>query len=159
MSIQKNGNLLDDVRRVMRLNHYSIHTERTYSAWIRQYVKFHKMTDRSDLSIAPEAKVEEFLTYLAMQRNVAVSTQNQAMNALVFLYKRVLEKPLEKTVDAVRSTKNRKIPVVLTQDEVKQVITLLEGVPQLVLKLLYGSGLRITEAVRLRVQDIDFEYK
>jgi len=117
------------------------------------------MTDRSDLSIAPEAKVEEFLTYLAMQRNVAVSTQNQAMNALVFLYKRVLEKPLEKTVDAVRSTKNRKIPVVLTQDEVKQVITLLEGVPQLVLKLLYGSGLRITEAVRLRVQDIDFEYK
>jgi len=117
------------------------------------------MMDRSDLSVLPEAKVEAFLTYLAVQRKVAISTQNQAMNALVFLYKRVLDKPLEKTVDAVRSTKNRKIPVVLTQDEVRQVITLLEGVPQLVVKLLYGSGLRVTEAVRLRVQDVDFEYK
>ena len=71
----------------------------------------------------------------------------------------MLETPLEKTVDAIRSSKSRKIPVVLTQDEVRQVITLLEGVPQLVVKLLYGSGLRITEAIRLRVQDIDFEYK
>jgi len=159
VSIQKNSKLLDDVRQVMRLNHYSIHTERTYSDWIRQYVKFHKMLNRADLTVTPEAKVEEFLSYLAIQRNVAVSTQNQAMNALVFLYKRVLEQPLEKKVDAIRSTKNRKIPVVLTQEEVKQVITLLEGVPQLVVKLLYGSGLRITEAARLRVQDIDFEYK
>lgn len=122
-------------------------------------MKFHKMTDRSEMLIAPEEKVEAFLSYLAVQRNVAVSTQNQAMNALVFLYKRVLETPLEKTVDAIRSSKSRKIPVVLTQDEVRQVITLLEGVPQLVVKLLYGSGLRITEAIRLRVQDIDFEYK
>ena len=71
----------------------------------------------------------------------------------------MLETPLEKTVDAIRSSKSRKIPVVLTQDEVRQVITLLEGVPQLVVKLLYGSGLRITEAIRLCVQDIDFEYK
>jgi len=73
------------------------------------------MTGRSDLSVLPEAKVEAFLTYLVVQRKVAISTQNQAMNALVFLYKRVLDKPLEKMVDAVRSTKNRKIPVVLTQ--------------------------------------------
>ncbi len=159
MSMQKNGKLLDDVRQIMRLNHYSIHTERTYCDWIRQFVKFHKMIERSEMLIAPEEKVEAFLSYLAVQRNVAVSTQNQAMNALVFLYKRVLETPLEKTVDAIRSTKNRKIPVVLTQEEVKQVVTLLEGVPQLVVKLLYGSGLRITEAIRLRVQDIDFEYK
>ena len=159
MSMQKHGKLLDDVRKVMRLNHYSIHTERTYSDWIKQYVKFHKMTDRSEMLVAPEDKVEAFLSYLAVQRNVAVSTQNQAMNALVFLYKRVLETPLEKTVDVIRSSKSRKIPVVLTQDEVRQVITLLEGVPQLVVKLLYGSGLRITEAIRLCVQDIDFEYK
>lgn len=81
------------------------------------------------------------------------------MNALVFLYKQVLEAPLQKTVDAVRSSKNRKIPVILSQDEVKLIITLLEGVPQLVVKLLYGSGLRVTEVLRLRVQDIDFEYK
>jgi len=98
MSIQRSGGLLDDVRRVMRLNHYSIHTERTYSDWIRQYVKFHKMKDRSDLLVLPEAKVEVFLTYLAVQRKIAISTQNQAMNALMFLYKRVLEKPLEKSL-------------------------------------------------------------
>ena len=117
------------------------------------------MLDRSELDISPEEKVEQFLTYLAIERKVAVSTQNQAMNALVFLYKRVLDKPLEKTIDAIRSTKHRQIPVVLTHDEVKQIITLLEGVPQLVVKLLYGSGLRITEAARLRVHDIDYDYK
>lgn len=150
---------MDKVRQVMRVKHYSIHTERTYSGWIRKYVKFHKMRDKSELSVDPEAKVEAFLSFLAIQRNVAVSTQNQAMNALVFLYKQVLEKPLEKRIDAVRSTKNRRIPVVLTQDEVKQVITLMDGVHQLIVKLLYGSGLRITETVRLRVQDIDFDYK
>ena len=104
-------------------------------------------------------KIEDFLTYLAIERKVAASTQNQAMNALVFLYKQVLEIPLEKRIDAVRSTKNRKIPVVLSQQEVKQIITLLDGLPLLIVKLLYGSGLRITEGVRLRVQDIDFEYK
>ena len=114
MSIKKNNKLLDDVRYVMRLKHYSIHTERVYSDWIKQYVKFHKMHLRTELLSNPETKVEDFLSYLAIQRKVAVSTQNQAMNALVFLYKRVLEQPLEKTVDAVRSTKNRKIPVVLT---------------------------------------------
>jgi integron integrase len=159
MSNHKNGKLLDDVRQVMRVNHYSIHTERIYIEWIKQYVKFHKMNDRIELLVNPETKVEEFLSYLAIQRKVAVSTQNQAMNALVFLFKRVLEAPLEKTVNAIRSTKNRKIPVVLTQNEVKEIITLLEGKPQLVVKLLYGSGLRITEAIRLRVQDIDFDYK
>jgi integron integrase len=81
------------------------------------------------------------------------------MNALIYLYRHVLNQPLEKTVDAVRSTKNRKIPVVLTQHEVKEIITLMSGVPQLVVKIIYGSGLRITEAVRLRVHDIDFDYK
>ena len=117
------------------------------------------MQDKAELMIKPEFKVEQFLTYLAVNRNVAVSTQNQAMNALVFLYKQVLDKPLEKRVNAVRSDKQAKIPVVLTLDEVKQVLVLLDGVPQLIVKLLYGSGLRISEAVRLRIQDIDFGYK
>jgi len=159
MLTPKNGKILDNVKRVMRLNHYSIHTEKAYCDWIKQYIKFHKMHERDQLLLTPETKVEDFLSYLAIQRKVAVSTQNQAMNALVFLYKRVLEHPLEKTVDAIRSTKNRKIPVILTQNEVKEIITLLEGSPQLVVKLLYGSGLRITEAARLRVHDIDFDYK
>lgn len=110
MSTQTNSKLMDDVRQVMRLNHYSIHTERTYSDWIRQYVKFHKMIDRADLTVTPEAKVEAFLSYLAIQRNVAVSTQNQAMNALVFLYKRVLEQPLEKRLMRYGQLKILKYP-------------------------------------------------
>ena len=159
MSNTKNLKLLDNVRHVMRLKHYSIHTERTYCEWIKQYVKFHKMHNKAELSKDPEAKVEDFLSYLAIDRKVAVSTQNQAMNALVFLYKQVLETPLEKRIDAIRSTKNRKIPVVLTHEEVRQIITLLSGVKQLIVKVLYGSGLRITEALRLRIQDLDFDYK
>jgi integron integrase len=159
VSANKSGKLLDEVSRVMRVKHYSIHTERTYSSWIKQFVKYHKMQDKSELSVDSERKVESFLSFLAMERNVSVSTQNQAMNALVFLYKKVLDQPLEKTVDAVRSTKNKQIPVVLTAEEVKLVITLLEGVPQLMVKLLYGSGLRISEVLRLRVQDVDFDYK
>ncbi|HIF70565.1 MAG TPA: integron integrase, partial [Candidatus Lambdaproteobacteria bacterium] len=103
-------------------------------------------------------KVEDFLNYLAIERNVAASTQNQAFNALVFLYKRVLKSPFE-NVKAARSRKEARIPVVLTREEVKQVLSLLDGVPELVVKLLYGCGLRITEAVKLRVQNIDFGFK
>lgn len=157
--INKEEKLLDNVRRIMRLKHYSIHTEKVYCDWIKQFVKFHKILDRRALLADPEKKVEDFLSYLAVHRNVAVSTQNQAMNALVYLYKHILNQPLEKTIDAVRSTKNRRIPVVLTQDEVKDIITLMSGVPQTVVKIIYGSGLRITEVVRLRVHDVDFDYK
>jgi integron integrase len=159
MSSTKPPTLLDDVHRIMRLKHYSIHTERTYCDWIKQFVKFHRMSEKQQLFIDSETKIEVFLTYLATDRNVAAATQNQAMNALVFLYKQVLEKPLEKRIDAIRASKNRHIPVVLSVDEVKQVLMRLEGVPQLIVKILYGSGLRITEAVRLRVQDVDFDYK
>lgn len=151
--------LLDEVRKVMRLKHYSIHTERTYCDWIKRFVLFHRMSGREDLVTDSESKIEDFLTFLAVKSNVAVSTQNQAMNALVFLYKQILDQPLEKRIDAVRSSKNRRIPVVLTREEVRSVITLMEGTPQLIVKLLYGSGLRISEAVRLRVQDIDYDYK
>ena len=158
MSSQQGLKLLDEVKKVMRLKHYALQTERIYCDWIKRYIKFHKMRDRSALSNG-EDKIESFLTHLAMDANVAASTQNQAMNALVFLYKHVLQDPLEKRIDAVRSTKNRRIPVVLTQEEVKQIMMLIDGAPSLVVKLLYGSGLRITEAVRLRVQDIDFDYK
>jgi integron integrase len=108
--------------------------------------------------VEQKQKVEDFLNYLAIAKNVAASTQNQAFNALVFLYKRVLESPLE-NVKATRSRKEAPIPVVLTRDEVKQVLSLLDGVPELVVKLLYGCGLRITEAVKLRIQDIDFGFK
>jgi integron integrase len=150
--------LLDQVREVLRLHHYSIHTERAYCAWIRRYVKYHTMTRREDLRDG-ERKVEAFLTHLAMEGNVSPSTQNQAMNALVFLYKQVLKKPMDQEINAVRAQRSEHVPVVLQLEEVARVIALLEGTPQLVAQLLYGSGLRIMEALRLRVKDIDFEMK
>ena len=150
--------LLDQVRRVMRVRRYSIHSERSYVDWIRRYVKFHRMRSRNDLE-GGEAKIEAFLTDLAISQHVAPATQNQAMNALVFLYKQVLEQPLDARINAVRADKKVNLPVVLTREEVARLIPLLEGTTQLIVRLLYGSGLRIMEAVRLRVKDVDFSMK
>jgi site-specific recombinase XerD len=145
--------LIEDVRRVLRLHHYSIHTERAYVEWIVRFVRFHRMQSRADL-VPAEAKIEAFLTDLAIQGNVAAATQNQAMNALVFLYKRVLNQALEDRINAVRTDKKVNVPVVMTRDEVATVLSLMEGTPQLVAKLLYGSGLRIMEALRARVKTL-----
>jgi integron integrase len=150
--------LLDQVRQVLRLHHYSIHTERSYVDWIVRFVRFHSMRSRENLFPA-EAKIESFLTDLAVHANVAPATQNQAMNALVFLYKRVLNHPLQESIDAVRADKKTNLPVVMTREEVAAVISLMDGTAQVVAKLLYGSGLRIMEAVRLRVKDVDFQMK
>ena len=150
--------LIEDVRKVLRLHHYSIHTERAYVEWIVRFVRFHRMQSRADL-VPAEAKIEAFLTDLVVQGNVAAATQNQAMNALVFLYKRVLNHALEDRMNAVRADKKVNVPVVMTRDEVATVLSLMAGTPQLVAKLLYGSGLRIMEAVRLRVKDIDCAMK
>jgi len=150
--------LLDQVRQVLRLHHYSIHTERSYLDWIVRFIRFHNMRSRDHLFPA-EAKIESFLTDLALHANVAPSTQNQAMNALVFLYKRVLKHPMQESINAVRADKKVNIPVVMTREEVAAVISLMDGTAQVVVKLLYGSGLRIMEAVRLRVKDVDFQMK
>ena len=150
--------LMEEVRGVMRRLHYSIHTERSYCDWIGRFVRFHKMRSREQLLAAGASEVECFLSHLAEDRKVAASTQNQAMNALVFLYKRVLERPLEGRIDAARATKAPRVPVVLTREEVSRVLPLIEGQAGLIVGLLYGSGLRITEAVRLRVLDLDFGY-
>ena len=158
MSILKNRKLLDEVRDYMRLHHYSIHTERTYCDWIKKFVQFHDMKSRNDLSDG-EKKIELFLTHLAVQRNVSPSTQNQAMNALVFLYKKVLNLPLNDEINAVRAYKKVNVPVVMSREETAKVIALTIGTPQLVVKIMYGSGLRISEAIRLRVQDIDQKMK
>jgi integron integrase len=151
--------LLDEVRSVMRRLHYSIHTERSYCDWIARYVRFHRMQSREALLSAGAPEVEVFLTHLAEDGKVAASTQNQAMNALVFLYKRVLEHPLDGRIDAARANKEPRAPVVLTREEVARMLPLVDGQAGLVVRLLYGSGLRITEAVRLRVLDVDFGYK
>ena len=146
--------LLDEMRNLMRRRHYSIHTERAYRDWVKRYVRFHNMQSRDDLQHGEE-KIEAFLTHLARDRQVAASTQNQAMNALVFLYKHVLEQPLSGEINADRARKQPRIPVVLTREETARVIALMSGVHKLIIKLLYGSGLRITECLRLRVQDMD----
>ena len=155
---QKERKLMDEVRDVMRLHHYSIHTERTYCDWIKKFVRYHKMMTRQDLA-GGESKIEAFLTYLAVEKNVSPSTQNQAMNALIFLYKQVLKDPLNESINAVRAARKVNVPIVMTREEVARIIAVMEGTPQLIVKLLYGSGLRILEAVRIRVQDIDFEFK
>jgi hypothetical protein len=134
--------LLDDVRRVLRLPHYSIHTERSYVEWIVRFVRFHGMRSREDLFLA-EPNIEAFLTDLAVHGNVAPATQNQAMNALVFLYTCVLNHALEGHINAVRADKKMTVPVLMTRDEVAAVISLLDGTAQLVAKRLHGSGLRI----------------
>ena len=150
--------LLDEMRNLMRRRHYSIHTERAYRDWVKRYVRFHNMQSRNDLRLGEE-KIEAFFTYLARDRQVAASTQSQAMNALAFLYKHVLEQPLSGEINADRARRKVRIPVVLTREETARVIALMSGVHQLIVKLLYGSGLRITECLRLRVQDVGLEMK
>ncbi|MEK7991181.1 MAG: site-specific integrase [Thiotrichaceae bacterium] len=115
MSTQKSGKkLLDETRDLMRRLHYSIHTERAYCDWIVRFIKFHHLQERKTLFVEAENKVEDFLTHLAVQGNVAAATQKQAFNALVFLYKRVLDRPLE-NVEATRSHKEQRVPEVLTR--------------------------------------------
>jgi len=149
--------LLDQVREVMRLKHYSIRTERCYCDWIRRYIKFHGMRAREEL-VPGEAKIELFLSDLAVNGNVAVSTQNQAFGALLFLYDQVLHVELQ-GIHAVRADRPVRVPTVLSSEEAKAVILAMSGTPQLVVKLLYGSGLRLLEALRLRVKDLDFAMK
>jgi integron integrase len=145
------------MREVMRLKHYSIRTERTYCDWVRRYVKFHEMRNREEMFPA-EPKIEAFLSNLAVAGKVAVSTQNQAFNALLFVYREVLHAQVG-NIDSVRATRPVRVPIVLTTEEARRVITAMTGTPQLVVKLIYGSGLRLLEALRLRVQDVDFGMK
>jgi integrase len=143
---------------VLRLHNYSIHTERSSVDWIVRFVRFHSMRSREDLFPA-EPTIESFLTALAVPGHVAAATQNQAMNALVFLDKRVLNHSLLGTIKAVCADKKINVPVVMTREAVAAVISLLDGTTQLVAKLPYGSGLRSMDAVRLRGKDIDAPMK
>lgn len=149
----KQPRLRDQVRAIIRVNHYSIRTEKTYWYWIRYFIRFHQMTHPRDMG---PREVNEFLTWLAVHRNVAAATQAQALNSLVFLYDKVLDKPLGEVGDVVRSKKPRKLPVVLTHDEAMRIINELRHPDKLIASLLYGAGLRVTEACRLRIKDLDF---
>lgn len=146
--------LLDRVRERIRFKHYSIRTEDSYVQWIRRFILFHGKRHPSEMGAV---EVEAFLTHLAVEGNVAASTQNQARSALLFLYKEVLGSELPWLNNVEQAKKPRRLPVVLTEDEVRDVLANLEGVHWLVAALLYGAGLRLMEALRLRVQDVDFK--
>jgi integron integrase len=146
--------LLDRVRERIRFKHYSIRTEDSYVQWIRRFILFHGKRHPSEMGAV---EVEAFLTHLAVEGNVAASTQNQARSALLFLYKEVLGSELPWLNNVEQAKKPRRLPVVLTEDEVRDVLANLAGVHWLVAALLYGAGLRLIEALRLRVQDVDFK--
>jgi len=146
---------LNLVRERIRTKHYSIRTEEAYVGWIKKFIFFHNKCHPAEMG---KLEMEQFLTYLAVERNVASSTQNQALAALLFMYKEVLQMEPPWVENVTRAKKPQRLPVVLTKTEVSQ---LFEGIPisyQLQVKLLYGCGLRLMELVRLRVQDIDFGY-
>jgi integron integrase len=145
--------LLDQLRAVLRRKHYSLRTEEAYVGWVRRYVLFHYKRHPRDMGL-PE--VEAFLTDLAVVQQVAASTQNQALSALLFLYAEVLKQPLAGQVASVRAKQPERLPTVMARDEVARVLDALTGVHQLMAKLLYGSGLRLMECMRLRVKDLDF---
>ena len=145
--------LLDQVRDLIRLRQYSIRTEQAYVSWIKRFILFHDKKHPNEMG---KSEIEAFLTHLAKNLNVASSTQNQAFNALLFLYKQVLDQPLDEKINAVRAKKPRRLPTVMTNEESTNVIDNLSGLNKLMAKLLYGSGLRLMECIRLRVKDVDF---
>jgi integron integrase len=146
--------LLDQVRITIRTRHYSIRTEKSYIHWIKRFIYFHDKRHPAEMG---EPEITAFLSYLATQKNVASSTQNQALCAIVFLYKHVLKQKIGE-LDLVWAKRSKKLPVVLTREEVKRVANQLSGSKWIMVYLLYGSGLRLQECLRLRVKDIDFDY-
>ena len=148
--------LLDQVRATLRFLHYSLRTEENYLLWIRRFIYFHHKRHPKEMG-APE--VEAFLTHLAVEGNVAAATQNQALNALVFLYKKVLKVEPGNFGEFQRAKIKRKLPVILSREEVNRLIAELDWPAALIALLLYGTGLRIMEALRLRVKDLDFSRK
>lgn len=146
--------LLDHVREVLRTRHYSPRTERIYVGWIRRFVLFH---GRKHPERMGEREIERFLSYLAVRGKVSASTQNQALSALLFLYRHVLEKELEYVDGIARAKRPDRVPVVLSRPEVQNVLGNLHGVRWIMASLLYGAGLRLSECLHLRVKDLDFD--
>jgi integron integrase len=145
--------LLDRLRHACRVRHYSIRTEDAYHDWARRFILFHGKRHPETMA---EAEVNAFLTHLAVEGKVAASTQNQALCAILFLYEHVLDRPLDR-LDVIRAQRPKRLPVVLTKSEVRAVHKELDGTMLLIAQLLYGSGLRLLESLRLRVKDLDFD--
>ena len=147
--------LLDQMREVLRLKHLSYRTEEAYISWVRRFILFHDKRHPKDMGAA---EIRAFLSYLATHEHVAASTQNSALNALLFLYRSVLKQPFPHLEDIERAKRPRRLPTVFSRDEVHAILSRLTGMPHLMTSLLYGAGLRLLECVRLRVKDVDFSY-
>ncbi|MHB8779659.1 MAG: integron integrase [Anaerolineales bacterium] len=145
--------LLEQVSDAIRIKHYSSRTEKTYLDWIRRYILFHNKRHPKDMGAE---EIQAFIAHLATQKQLAASTQNQALSAVIFLYRYVLKIDITLPPDIIRAQRSETLPVVLTHQEAMSVINKMTGVSQLMTKLLYGSGLRLMECMRLRVKDIDF---
>ncbi|GAB4227823.1 MAG: integron integrase [Elainellaceae cyanobacterium] len=156
MNTSQPPRLLDQVRHAIRLKHYSLKTEKSYIHYIRDYILFHNKRHPKDMGAE---EIRAYLTHLAVQQNVAASTQNVAFSALLFLYRHVLQIELPYIDSIERAKTPERVPVVFTRSEVKAILSQLDGIHHLVASLLYGSGLRLNEGLQLRVKDIDFEYR
>lgn len=152
----KNQAIIDKLREKIRLKHYTWSTEKSYVGWARRYIAFHAGRAQAGTAETGAAEVTAFLTWLATQRRVSASTQNQAMNALLFLYAEVFHEPLG-DINAIRAKRSRHIPEVFTRQEVTAVLGELEGEHWLMASMMYGAGLRLSECLGLRVKDVDFE--
>lgn len=146
--------LLDQVRTVLRVKHFSLSTEQAYVAWIRRYILFHGKRHPRDMG---ESEIRQYISHLAVDAKISASTQTVALSALLFLYREVLKKELPYVANIERAKRTKRLPVVFTRNEVHEVLAQLNGTPHLIASLLYGSGLRLMEALRLRVKDLDFE--
>ncbi len=151
--MEQKPKLLEQVRDIIRLKHYSIRTERAYTDWIKRFILFHNKRHPNEMGAS---EVQAFLTHLAVEQHVAASTQQQALSALLFLYREVLHQELPWMENITRAKKPKRLPVVLTQGEVRSLLAHLQGDAWLMASLLYGAGLRLMECLRLRVKDIDF---
>lgn len=147
--------LMTKVREALRLKHYSFRTEQSYCHWIKAYIRYHGYRHPKDMK---EDEVTDFLTWLAVNRDVAVNTQNLAFSSIMFLYREVLKTPLE-NVKALRARPSQKLPVVLTRDEIRKIMLQLQEPVLLMVQLLYGAGLRLMELLRLRIKDVDFDHQ
>jgi len=148
--------LLDEVRINLRSNHYSRKTEEAYIGWIKRFILFHNKRHPNEMG---KDEIQKFINHLAVDQNVSSSTQNQALQAILYLYKNVLDKEVGWLDDIKHATRIKHLPVVFSRNETTKIFEYLDGVPKLVVSLLYGSGLRLTEALSLRIKDIDFEYR
>lgn len=148
--------LLDRIREAIRVRHYSLRTEQSYIQWIRRSILFH---DKRHPDTVGESEISAFLSHLAVDRKVSASTQNQALSAILLLYQKVLEHKLDLLDDVVRAKRPHRLPVVLTQNEAGALLAEISGINGLVARLLYGTGMRQMECLRLRAKDVDFHYR